>query len=277
MRLGCVVRDLAEAEHADRLPLDYLELKGDMLCVAPDEARSLCARLRSLGSPVSAMTSPLPRRFGCRVVGADADLPRALAVFQEVCGLGAEAGVRTVVLGSGQARSVPDGFPHETALAQFGDFVTSAAGWCADRGMTLVLEPLNRTETNFVNSCAEARAVVDELAGTGVGIAVDCYHIVTERLSVADEVAAAAGVIGHAHTSPVPRKTNDFRVDTQAEFITALTAAGYAGGFTIEGELADFHRDAAHAVAVFRGLLASAGPTRRQTREAGDDGTVVPQ
>ena len=42
MLLGCIVRDAAEAETASELPLDYLELKGDMLCVEP-------ARLPELG------------------------------------------------------------------------------------------------------------------------------------------------------------------------------------------------------------------------------------
>ena len=56
----------------------------------------------------------------------------------------------------------------------------------------LALEPLTGIETNLVNSCSEARPLVDRLAHTGLRMTVDCYHIVSEGLSVADEVKAAA-------------------------------------------------------------------------------------
>src|SRR2546427_2125243 len=125
--------------------------------------------------------------------------------------------------------------------------------------MTLAIEPLNRTETNFLNSCAETRMLVDQLASPVVTIVVDCYHVVTQGLSVADEVACARGAIGHAHTSAFPRGSNRFRTDVQAEFIARLRAANYGGGLTIEDEFTDFHQDAPPTVALFRRLLAATG------------------
>jgi sugar phosphate isomerase/epimerase len=170
-----------------------------------------------------------------------------------MCDRGGSLGVRTVVLGSGQARNVPPGFSPEVARGQFLDFVTAAARHCAAREQRLTLEPLNSTETNFVNSCAQARPVVDELAG--VRIAVDCYHVVSEGLSVSAEVAAAAGAIGHAHTSSLPRGTGDFQPAVQAEFVAELRAAGHTGGLTIEDAFTDFGREAADAALLFRRIL----------------------
>jgi D-psicose/D-tagatose/L-ribulose 3-epimerase len=255
--LGCIVRNPAEVDGAAALPVDYLELKGDMLCVDAAALRDLAARLRATGRPAAAMTSPLPRRFKCRVVGADADHARALDVFRDMCDRAAPLGVRTVVLGSGQARHVPDGFPAATAKAQFSDFVTQAAAECRSRGIALTLEPLTRIETNFVNSCAEARPLVDELSDTGVRIAVDCYHVVTEGLPVAGEVATAGDAIGHAHTSSIPRGSMDNQVEVQAEFVSSLHAAGYSGGLTIEEDFSDFGRQAPVTVAAFRDILAA--------------------
>src|SRR5262245_50256915 len=181
MLLGCVVTGPSEVAQAAGLPVDYLELKGDMLCVEGAEFAALRDGLAATGLPCLAMTSPLPRRFGCRVVGPDADPVRALEVFTDMCDRGGSLGVQTVVLGSGQARSVPPGFDNDAAGRQFAEFVTEAAAHCAAHGQRLTLEPLNSTETNFVNSCAQARPVVDEL---GIGIAVDCFHVVSEGLSV---------------------------------------------------------------------------------------------
>jgi sugar phosphate isomerase/epimerase len=251
------VSDAAEVEHAAGLPVDYLELKGDILCVDAASLRALGTRLQATGLPSTAMTSPLPRRFKCRVVGDDADHSRALSLFRDMCDRAGPLGVRTVVLGSGQARSVPPGFPPDRALGQFRDFVTDAAAVCGARGMVLALEPLTGIETNLVNSCSEARPLVDRLAHTGLRMTVDCYHIVSEGLSVADEVKAAAGAIGHAHTSSIPRGSMEFREEVQAEFVSRLHAAGYTGGLTIEDEFTDFGREAPVAVDVFRQILAA--------------------
>ena len=253
--LGCIVRDADEVALAADLPVDYLELKGDMLCVDAASRQALRNRLEAAGPPATAMTSPLPRRFGCRVVGDDANHARALDVFGDMCDRAAPLGVRTVVLGSGQARSVPAGFPMDRAVVQFRDFVTEAAAACRARGMALTLEPLAGIETNLVNSCAEARPLVDGLASTGLRIAVDYYHVVTEGLSVTEELTAAAGAIGHAHTSSVPRGSLRFDEDMQARFIAGLSAAGYTDRLTIEEEFTDFAREAPAAVGIFRRLL----------------------
>ncbi|WP_197322288.1 sugar phosphate isomerase/epimerase [Saccharomonospora sp. NB11] len=249
------MRSAAEAEHARLLPLDYLELKGDMLCVEADAFRALCTRLHAVGLPLRAMTSPLPRRLGCRVVGPDADPDKALRVFRDMCDRAGALGVRTVVLGSGQARSVPAGFPRTAALRQFGEFLRRAADICAQRDILLTVEPLTRSETNFLNSCAEARAALDELGLGDQLLAVDCFHVVSEDLPVEAELAAAAGRIGHAHTSAIPRGTPDFRPDVQQRFVASLFADGYAGGLSIEDDFTDFPNDAPAAVELFRRLL----------------------
>lgn len=255
--LGCVVRTPEQVRRATTLPIDYLELKGDMLCVEPDALRALGAAVRDTGLPARAMTSPLPRRFGCRVVGDDADHAAAMKVFADMCRRGADLGVRTVVLGSGQARSFPADYPRDTAVRQFRDFVALAAAECRALGMSLTLEPLTAAETNFVNNCAEAREVLDGLADTDVTIAVDCYHVVSEGRPVAAEVRAARGAIGHAHTSSIPRGGMDFRTDVQREFVASLLAAGYTGGLTVEEEFTDFAAQAPYAISVFRDVLAA--------------------
>ncbi|HEX6969466.1 MAG TPA: sugar phosphate isomerase/epimerase [Micromonosporaceae bacterium] len=257
LSLGCIVRQPVEVEQAATLAVDYLELKGDMLCVDAAALADLTARVRATGLPAVSMTSPLPRRFRCRVVGADADHEDALGVFTDMCDRAAPFGVQTVVLGSGQARAIPAGFPRERAVAQFREFVVRAAEVCRARGMALTLEPLTAIETNFVNSCAEARPLVDELAGAGVRIAVDCYHIVSEGRSVAEEVRIAAGAIGHAHTSSLPRGSMRFHTEVQTEFVASLIAAGYTGGLTIEEDFTDFARQAPLAVDTFRRILSA--------------------
>lgn len=259
MRLGCVVRDAGEAELAAAHAVDYLELKGDVLGAAPPELRALEKGLSGTAVPVEAMTSPLPRSFGCRVVGPDADHRRALEVFRTVTGRGGDLGVRVVVLGSGQARAVPGGFPLSQAEDQFLAFVEQALEVCCAHGQSLAVEPLHRGETNLVNSCAQAR---DLLAGLDeVMITADCFHIVTEELDVVAETAA--GRIGHAHTSSLPRGTADLRPDVQAAFVAGLRAGGHDGGLTLEDSFDDPVNQLPVALTTLRRVLADHAEVHR--------------
>lgn len=255
MLLGCTVKSLEDVTLAHGLDVDYLELKGDALCVDDASLDALRRAVDATGLPVRALTSPLPRRYGCRFVGPQADPRDALEVFTTVTDLAAGFGVEVVVLGSGQARSVPAGFDRDEAMAQFRGFALDAADVCARRGVTLTLEPLAGVETNMLNSCGQAAALLADLPGAGVGITIDCFHVFSEGHTPAAEVAAAAGQIAHAHTSSLPRGSMDFREDIQREFLASLRATGYAGGLTIEEDFSDFGLQAPAAVGVFRRLL----------------------
>ena len=64
-------------------------------------------------------------------------------------------GAKVVVFGSGKARLVPDDFARADAEAQLVDFLQLVAEETAEHDLTLAIEPLNRRESNILNSVAE--------------------------------------------------------------------------------------------------------------------------
>ena len=256
MQLGCTVKTAGEAEQASALPLDYLELKGDALA----DSRAFSALKASppdLRLSSAAMTSPLPRQYGCRVVGEDADPVRALSVFRDMIDKARSLGVEVVVLGSGQARTYPLNFSHTRAVRQFRQFALNAQLLCAERDMLLSVEPLCSRETNLINSCVDARDLIDE---TPLTVTVDCFHVFTEGLSIRDEIAAVSNLVGHAHTSSLPRGTLELRPSVQENFVRSLRAHGYDSRLTIEESFDDLARQAPAVVSFFRRLIDGAAP-----------------
>jgi hypothetical protein len=90
-----------------------------------------------------------------RVVGTDIDLGRVKSYLGRAAELLAYAQSKIVVFGSGRARNVPVGFDRNRAEAQFIDSLHWSAEALQGSDTILVIEPLNRKESNLVNSIGE--------------------------------------------------------------------------------------------------------------------------
>ena len=63
------------------------------------------------------------------------------------------------------------------------------AGIAADFGVRLGLEPLNRFETDMVNTADDAMRLVNDIGSPHVGLSLDSFHMnIEEALAVAERV-----------------------------------------------------------------------------------------
>ncbi|HZY82484.1 MAG TPA: sugar phosphate isomerase/epimerase family protein [Cyclobacteriaceae bacterium] len=90
------------------------------------------------------------------------------------------AGIKMVVWGSGGARRVPDGFDHATARKQFVDIARKVAAIAKDYDIILAFESLNSTETNFINTAAQALQLVKDVDHPNFRLNIDFYHMLME-------------------------------------------------------------------------------------------------
>ena len=149
-----------------------------------------------------------------------------------------------VVFGSGGARKVPEGFEKGAALEQIvkivGDYLVPAA---EKYGFVLVIEELNKGETNILNYAGECADLVKRINNPRVRLLADLYHIGLEN----EDVSSLSGygeMLAHCHIA----NPNDSRFYPHADdgpesvslyrgFFGSLQAAGYCGGVSIEGNL----------------------------------------
>jgi len=101
-------------------------------------------------------------------------------------------------------------------------------------GVTLALEPLNRFETYFLNTAADAVQLADAVNHPRLGVLYDTFHANIEEKDVAAGYATVGRHLKHAHASENDRGIpGTGHVDWQGA-LAALAKLAYDGWLTIE-------------------------------------------
>ncbi|MEO7653017.1 MAG: sugar phosphate isomerase/epimerase family protein, partial [Bryobacteraceae bacterium] len=104
----------------------------------------------------------------------------------------------------------------------------------ASHGVTIAIEPLNRFETYFLNTAADAVKLCDEIAHPNVGILFDTFHANIEEKDIARAYRTVGRHLKHVHTCENDRGIpGSGHVEWQAVF-QALRDLNYDGWLTIE-------------------------------------------
>lgn len=140
-----------------------------------------------------------------------------------------------LVFGSGTARTAPDGMPQPEAHRRFAEVLRTARDTAVANDLRIVLEPLSRSETNVLNSFAEAVRFLDDAAIDGVDVVADLFHIRNEGESL-DVLREYGDRVGHVHVSdrdrlPIGAKGGD---DVWRDFLAAVHDGGYRGSVSLE-------------------------------------------
>jgi sugar phosphate isomerase/epimerase len=176
----------------------------------------------------------LPRSIS--VVGPDADHSEMKRYVETAFARAEELGGQMVVFGSGGSRNVPDGWSREEAIRQFDDACAVAGEAAARHGITIAIEPLNRAETNLVNSVSEAAEIVERVEHPSVKLLSDLYHVAQESESL-DDTGAAASVLAHVHVAEPGSRVMPHAGDMDAvyrDYFSVLQRAGYDQRISIE-------------------------------------------
>jgi len=247
MQFG-VCGDARMAAFAARSGYDFAEGSvGGVLMPREPEAtfRAALAALRAAELPYPVLNCFVPGDL--KITGPAADLAALRAYAATALVRAEQAGVRVIVFGSGGARRIPDGFDVKAARTQLVSFCSLVAGMAHDRGVTIVVEPLNRAECNVLTSVAECAALVRDVAHPGVRLLVDAYHFLRDG-DAYDDIVAHGDLLAHVHIATTPN-----RLPPAAEpcdfgpFFNALHKAGYDGRVSIEGKINSPERELAAA------------------------------
>ncbi len=101
-------------------------------------------------------------------------------------------------------------------------------------GVDLAIEPLNRFETFFLNTAADAAELCDQVNHPSIGILFDTFHANIEEKSIADGYRTVAKHLKHVHTCENDRGIpGTGHVEWKSVF-EALAEIKYDGWLTIE-------------------------------------------
>jgi sugar phosphate isomerase/epimerase len=110
-----------------------------------------------------------------------------------------------VIVGSMQGRW-GEGVTKEQALAHLAEAMTVLGEHAVNRGQVILYEPLNRYETNLINTIEDGVRFVQGLPTKGVKLLADLFHMNIEEADIAGAIRAGAGHIGHVHFADSNRR-----------------------------------------------------------------------
>jgi len=183
----------------------------------------------------------------------------SLAYLRETLALCARWGVRLLVGPSysavGKRRHVPsDQRQREWARAVEG--LRRAGDLAADHGVTLAVEPLNRFETDLVNTAEQLKRLLGDVGHASVKGHLDTFHMNIEERDVCAAVETVGADLVYVDASESDRGApGSGQVDWEG-LVRGLRRVGYAGDCVIESFTPDCQAIAA-AAAIWRPLARS--------------------
>lgn len=225
----------ASFEEVKKAGFDYVELPLAQCMALDDSAFSnLHAILRDADLPCECCNVFLPGHM--RLTGEEADLPAAIEYTKRALARAETLGVRRIVFGSGGARNVPSHYPIAEGMRQIEDFLRAIADDFAQHGILLVIEPLNRMESNVINTLAEGIALARSVSHPSIACLVDYYHEGMQGDASAS-IESARGLLQHVHVARLLGRAMPVTISEDSgygPFADALKSIHYNEGISLE-------------------------------------------
>ena len=238
--------------------LDYLEANVASFLV-PEQSDSVFAAQRAaadtLGLPIYSANGFFPKDI--LVVGPEADLERAGRYSEIAIRRAAEAGLEILVLGSSRSRSIPEGFPREEAEDQFLSLLRGMAPVAEECGVIVAIEPLQESETNFINTVEEGAEIARKTGSPNICVIADIFHMMRVGESPAGILSAADKLV-HCHIAEVGERTAPgVAGDDFTPYLRALKKIGFTGRISFECKWNDVNTELPVAVQVLKEQIQS--------------------
>jgi sugar phosphate isomerase/epimerase len=256
MQFGCCC-PVEQSKEARAAGFDFIECTVVSLQPEADEATfaPILARYQAAALPARAFNVFLPRDL--KVVGPEVDWKRVEAYVERALQRVRLIGGQVVVFGSGGARSIPDGFARNEAEEQIVRFLRMTSDRAEALDIVIAIEPLNRRESNVINSVAEGVEFARRANRPAIRVLADFYHM-DEEGEPLSELEAHGQWLAHIHVADSDRLAPGSGNYPYADFVRRLKGIGY--GFaanqmvSVECRWRDFAAEAPAAVRFLRAL-----------------------
>ena len=178
-----------------------------------------------------------------KIAGPNVDEKRVLSYADTVFSRAKRAGVPYIILGSGGARRIPDGYDMKKAQDDFAILCRKLAGVAAKYGITLILESLETAECNFLISLKSAAEVVRAANHPNFKLNADIFHMLREGESPQSIIDAGDLIVYCEIAEKQTRSLPGVKGDDFKPYLRALRKANYKGYIFIEGNTTDPKND----------------------------------
>lgn len=261
MEFGCCIREPENILRVKEAGFDYYEYAGSAVAAMSDKAFTQMLTLAEKAAfpcrGFNAYSAGVPAIVGERYDPRQVERYAAL-----VCSRGARLGVSSLGIGAPAARRLPTDFPRDRADAQCREFLSITCEAAARNGLRVLLEAVHSRMCDYINTTAEALAMVRQVGCANLSLVLDFYHmeVMEEEL---DAVALVAPMLSHVHVSTCGDDlSRDFPGEGESSFyirrFQALHAISYDKTISIEPD--HYSGAAASSLAMLKAAWRDAGP-----------------
>lgn len=220
-----------------RLGYDGIELGREFLDRSVD---SILADLKGTGIVVSAIVGSiqlLDPDPAVRAKGVELDRQR----LEMARALGAAALIEVPTFGPcrfPETAGTPG--PHAVENRLLVDALKQLAPDVQRTGVKILLEPLSKKETHYMNLQDHGARIIEQSGGQCARLLSDFYHMQMEERDIADTLTRFGKYVGYVHLADGVKRTEpgSLPFDYRPGF-KALKRAGYSGWLTVESRASD--------------------------------------
>ena len=254
MKIG-VCASVEKLDMLEELGFDRIELNiGEISEMDQDELAALKQKLE--GRTIRVTSANFMMHGGLPQVYQDTGLEKIRDYLAMVMPKLKYLGITTAVFGSGWHRRMPEDMPKEKQRELIRELLIIMESEARKNGVIVVIEPLNKKETNVLLTTDEAMEYIRELELPNLKLLVDLYHFYCEGEPL-DRVREYGPYIKHVHIVE-PTRRDYMRPEDEYDysvFVKTLRDVGYDGALMFEGGIGDYDTGIRATYPVLRGLV----------------------
>lgn len=161
----------------------------------------------------------------------DGKRAEVLGVFMELIDLAEQFGG---LINIGRVRGQIGDRPADRVKALFCETVRLLCDYAAQKGVVLMLEPVNRYECDFINSVGEGVDLLKQVGRANFKLMPDVFHMNIEDIGIGDELAKHIHHIAYIHLADSNRLAPGQGHTDFAAIFAALAGTRYGGWMSVE-------------------------------------------
>lgn len=233
--------DLAESmRFARSTGYDAIEIApftlAQNVCVIPDKRRSEIRRMaEDAGIEISGIHWVLVQTEGLHLTHPDPGTRQKTSdYFCHLADFCADIGGKTIVVGSPKQRNILEGVTLDQAWSWARETFRKSVEVARQRGVTICFEPLAPSETNFINTAADAIRFVSEEPSDHFRIILDVKAMSSESKPIPQVIRESAPHFAYFHANDRNLKGPGFGDVAYEPIVAALRDTGYDGVVSVE-------------------------------------------